>query len=182
MPRKFLKFLLPNRHKLTQKLSNKWYGRPFRELLHDPALWHINRRGSCGAVGMGLFICCLPIPGHTPLAMLGALYWRFNLPLAAIIVWFNNPFSFGPIYYFSYRLGATLLHIKPHHFPNGLTLSWRLISEFSRIWEPLWLGCIIMGSLLALIGYVVLSITWQISIRLRWIQRKQARANNKTTK
>ncbi|HVA55806.1 MAG TPA: DUF2062 domain-containing protein [Gammaproteobacteria bacterium] len=175
MPRKFLNKLIPNRQKLNLKLSNTWYGRPFKELLHDPALWHINRRGSCGAVSMGLFICILPVPGHTPLAMLGALYWRFNLPLAAIIVWFNNPFSFGPIYYFSYRLGASLLHLKPHKFPDGLSLSW-LISEFSRIWEPLWLGCIIVGSLLALIGYVVLSITWQISIRLRWTQRQQARA------
>ncbi|HVC37808.1 MAG TPA: DUF2062 domain-containing protein, partial [Gammaproteobacteria bacterium] len=156
---------------------NKWYVRPFRKVLYDPALWHVNRRGSCSAVAIGLFICCLPIPGHTPLALLAALYWRMNLPLAAITVWFNNPFTFGAIYYFSYRLGAALLHLKPHHF-HDLSLSW-LLAEFSRIWEPLWLGCIIVGILLALIGYVMLSIAWQLSIRLRWYRRQQARAQNK---
>ncbi len=181
MPRKFLNKLMPNRQKLHQKLSNKWYVRPFRKVLSDPLLWHVNRRGSCGAVALGLFICCLPIPGHTPLAVLGAIYWRLNLPLAAVAVWFNNPFTFGAIYYFSYRLGADLLHLKPHHFPPQLSLSW-MLGEFSRIWEPLWLGCIIVGMVLAIIGYVMLHIAWQLSIRLRWYRRQQARAHSNTIK
>jgi uncharacterized protein len=179
MPRKFLNKLMPNRQKLRQKLSNKWYGGPFRKVLYDPALWHVNRRSSSGAVAIALFICCLPIPGHTPLALLAALYWRLNLPLAAVSVWFNNPFTFGAIYYFSYRLGASLLHIKPLHF-HDLSLNW-LLKEFPRIWEPLWLGCIIVGILLALTGYVVLSIAWQLSIRLRWYRRQQTRARDTST-
>ncbi|MGH8320689.1 MAG: DUF2062 domain-containing protein [Gammaproteobacteria bacterium] len=178
MPRRFLNKFMPDRQKLRQKLDSKWYLRPFRELLYDPALWHINRRGTCGALAMGLFICCLPIPGHTPLAILGALYWRFNLPLAAVTVWFNNPFTMGAIYYICYKLGATLLHVNSLPFPGHFSLDW-LFREFSNIWEPLWLGCIIVGLLLSLVGYVALRITWSISIRRRWRRRARERAIKK---
>lgn len=180
MPRKFLNKLMPDRQKLRKKLSSKWYVQPFRELLSDPALWHVSRRGSTGAIAIGLFICCLPIPGHMLLAVLAALYWRLNLPLAVLTVWFNNPLTFGVIYYGSYRLGALLLHLKHHPFPQHLSFDW-LFMELSRIWEPLWLGCIVVGMLLALIGYVALSLIWQVSIRTRWHrrQRQQAQQNSK---
>ncbi|MHB8424116.1 MAG: DUF2062 domain-containing protein [Gammaproteobacteria bacterium] len=178
MPRKFLNKLMPDRQRLRNKLRDKWYVRPFKDLLYDPALWHINRRGSCGALALGLFICCLPVPGHMLLAVLGAFYWRFNIPIAVVSVWANNPLTMGPIYYFSYQLGAHILRQKPHPFPDELSINW-LISEFSRIWEPLWLGCIIAGILLAGIGYIVLSITWQVSIRLRWHRRQRERNDKK---
>ncbi|MGA9852313.1 MAG: DUF2062 domain-containing protein [Gammaproteobacteria bacterium] len=174
MPRKFLNKFLPGRKKI-QKLSGKWYLRPFKELILDPALWHVNRHGTCAALAMGLFICCLPIPGHTPLAILGAFLWRLNLPLAVAAVWLNNPLTAGAIYYGSYKLGAILLRVRLLPFPHHFSLDW-LFAEFSRIWAPLWLGCIIVGILLALVGFVVLSIAWQISIRARWRKRRQERA------
>ena len=174
MPRKFLKKLMPDRHELHARLHKKWYMRPFQTLLHDPALWHINRHGSCGAFALGLFICCLPIPGHMLLAVLGALYWRLNLPIAVVSVWANNPLTFGAIYYFSYKLGTILLNLQPHPFPKHMSLQW-LISEFNHIWEPLWLGCILMGLALALAGYIGLRLTWAVSIRSRWLNRQRER-------
>lgn len=175
MPRKFLNKLMPNRQKLRTKLSGKWYVRPFQEVLYDPALWHVNRRGSTAAIAIGLFICCMPLPGHMLLAVLAALYWRLNIPLAVVAVWFNNPLTFGPIYYLNYRLGALLLHVSHHPFPRYLSFDW-LFMELSTIWEPLWLGSIIAGILLALIGYVTFSIIWQVSIRTRWRKRQRKRA------
>lgn len=179
MPRKFLNKLMPDRQKLRAKLSKKWYVQPFRGVLADPAVWHVNRRGSTGAIAIGLFICCMPIPGHMLLAVLAALYWRLNLPLAVLTVWFNNPLTFGAIYYGSYRLGSVLLHLHPHPFPEHFSFDW-LFMELSRIWEPLWLGCIIVGMLLALVGYVSLSILWQVSIRTRWRKRARRRAAEKS--
>lgn len=174
MPRKFLNKLMPDRHALHAQLHGKWYMRPFQALLHDPGLWHINRRGSCGAFALGLFICCMPIPGHMLLAVLGALYWRFNLPIAVVSVWANNPLTFGPIYYLSYKFGTLILHLKPHPFPEHMSLHW-LLAEFTHIWEPLWLGCILTGLLFALIGYIGLRITWRVSIRRRWNRRQRER-------
>lgn len=176
MARRFPNRWMPDPQKLRKKLGSKWYLRPFRELIYEPSLWHANRRSTCGALAMGLFICCMPVPGHTVYAILGALWWRLNLPLAIITVWFNNPFTMGAIYFGSYKLGARILHVHALPFPHHhFTFDW-LFQEFSRIWAPLVLGCVILGLILALIGYVTLSIVWQISIRSRWRQRQRERA------
>lgn len=174
MPRKFLNKLLPDHKALRQRLGDKWYVRPFQGLLHNPALWHATRRTSSGALALALFICCLPIPGHMLLAVLGALYWRLNLPIAVVGVWFNNPFTLGPIYYSGYELGVWLLREQPRHFPLRISLKW-LLAEISSIWEPLWLGSVLLGLMLAAIGYLLLESAWQISIRLRWQRRRAAR-------
>lgn len=181
MPRKLLTKLLPDRQALRKKLGSKWYVRPFQALLHDPALWHIGRHSSCGALALALFICCLPIPGHMLLAVLGALYWRLNLPIAVAGVWVNNPFTLGPIYYGGYKIGALMLGIRPHHFPDELTLSW-LLTELYHIWEPLWLGCVVLGVTLAVLGYILLALAWQLSIRSRWLRRQSLRRLQHTDK
>jgi uncharacterized protein len=174
MARKFLNKYLPDREELHARLHGKWYMRPFDLLLHDPALWHVDRRGSCQALALGLFICCLPVPGHTVLAVLGALYWRVNLPVAFASVWVNNPLTFGPIYYFGYKLGSWLLQHHARHFPETITAEW-LISEFKHIWVPLWLGGIVEGLLFALIGYAALDLAWRLSITGRWKLRQAQR-------
>ncbi|HET7921595.1 MAG TPA: DUF2062 domain-containing protein [Gammaproteobacteria bacterium] len=175
MPRKFLKKLMPDRHALHARLHGAWYMRPFQALLHDPALWHINRRGSCGALALGLFICCLPVPGHMLLAVLGALFWRFNLPIAVVSVWANNPLTFGPIYYLGYKIGTLILQLSPHPFPAHMSFHW-ILAEFRHIWEPLWLGSVLLGMVFAFAGYAALRFTWYVSIRGRWLRRRHARA------
>lgn len=171
---------MPNSQKLRAKLRGKWYLRPFKDLVYDPALWHANRHSTSGAFAMGLFICCMPFPGHTLYAILGSLWWRLNLPLAVITVWLNNPFTMGAIYYGSYRLGARILGVYALPFPRHFSFNW-LFQEFSRIWAPLVLGCVILGLILALIGYVALSIVWQVSIRGRWHHRQRERARKHIT-
>ncbi|MGH8278253.1 MAG: DUF2062 domain-containing protein [Gammaproteobacteria bacterium] len=175
MPRSFLSRWMPDPQTLRRRLSGKWYLRPFKELIYEPSLWRANRRSTQGALAMGLFICCMPVPGHTLYAILGSLWWRLNLPLAFITVWFNNPFTMGAIYYGSYKLGSRILgvHALPfrhHHFSFG----W-LLQEAGRIWQPLLLGCVIIGLAAALVGYIALSVAWQISIRSRWHHRQRIR-------
>src|SRR5579864_6645805 len=167
MPRKFLNRLLPDQEAIHRRLHGKWYMRPFDLLLHEPALWHVGRRGTAQAMAMGVMICCLPIPGHMLLAVLGALYFRANMPLALAAVWVNNPLTFGPIYYFGYKLGSWLLHHRPHPFPEQLTLIW-MWSEIRYIWAPLWLGCLMEGALFALIAYFSMDVAWRVSITRRW--------------
>ncbi len=174
MARKFLIKYLPDRETLHAKLHGKWYMRPFDVLLHDPALWHIGRRGSCQSLALGLFLCCLPLPGHSVLVVFAAIYWRVNLPVAFAAVWINNPLTFGPIYYFGYKLGSWLLQHRARHFPDKITLDW-LVSEFKHIWAPLWLGGIMEGLLFALIGYAALDLAWRLSIAGRWKLRQVER-------
>ena len=174
MARKFLSKFLPDREAIHARLHGKWYMRPFDLLLHDPALWHIGRRGTCQALALAAFTSCMPIPGHTLLAIFGAIYWRINLPVAIAGVWINNPLTIGPIYFFGYKLGTWLLHTRPRHLPDQMSVEW-LIAEFRHIWVPLWVGCVVEGLLFALIAYAILDVAWRLSITGRWKLRQAER-------
>ncbi len=185
MPRKFLSKFLPDREKLHQRLHGKWYMRPFDFLMHDPALWHIGRSGTSKALALGMFICCLPIPGHMVLAVLGSLYFRINMPVAVAAVWVNNPLTIGPIYYVAFKLGKYLLHLlhaEPdiHGMPHE-----GLMPELARAWhilEPVFLGGVIEGLVFAVVGYAVLDLTWRLSINGRWRLRRKARRTTRKAK
>lgn len=176
MPRKFLNRYLPDQETIHRKLHAKWYMRPFDFLWHEPALWHISRRGTCGALALGAFISCLPVPGHMVLAVLGAIYWRVNLPVALAAIWINNPLTIGPIYYTAYRLGRwglDVLHMLPQpREPNATALH---SAELAHTWhavESVLLGGVIEGLLFALMGYFALDMAWRLSIRGRWKLRQ----------
>ena len=180
MARKFLSKFLPDREAIHARLHGKWYMRPFDFLWHDPALWHVGRRGTCRALALGAFICCLPVPGHMVLAVLGALYWRINMPVAVAAVWINNPLTFGPIYYLGYKLGKFLLN--PLH-PNLETrsapsqvLHTPELSHVLHAAESVLLGCVTEGLIFAVVAYAVFDVAWRLSIRGRWKLRQAERA------
>src|SRR5579863_2973619 len=179
MPRKFLNKFLPDRDTLHAKLHGKWYLRPFDFMMHDPALWHIGRRGTCRALALGAFVCCLPVPGHIFIAVLGALYWRVNMPVAMAAVWINNPLTIGPIYFIAYKLGEHILRVLHlgEDTRGAITQPW-LVPELSKAWhilEPVLLGGVIEGLLFAIVAYVAFDLAWRLSIRGRWKIRQAAR-------
>src|SRR5215469_6927660 len=179
MPRKFLTRLLPDQETLHARLHGKWYMRPFDYLLHDPAFWYIGRRCTCQALALGAFICCLPIPGHTVLAVLGALYWRINIPVAVAAVWINNPLTIGPIYFIAYELGKHILdvlHLRAE--TRGAIVHPWLAPELSKAWhilEPVLPGGVIEGLVFALLAYTGFDLAWRLSIRGRWRRRLRLR-------
>lgn len=182
MPRKFLNRFLPDQEKLHAKLHGKWYLKPFDFLWHDPALWHIGRRGTCRALALGAFIACMPVPGHMAFAVLGALYWRINLPVAVAAVWINNPLTFGPIYFVGYKLGRWLLdpfHLGGAAGHDSVTHVWHA-PELTHTWhaiEAVLVGCVVEGLIFASVAYTVFDLAWRLSIRGRWRLRTLERRN-----
>lgn len=136
---------------------------PFRHLLHDNHLWGIRRKTVVPAVAWGTFVAFLPIPGHVLVAVLGSLPIRCNIPVAALSTFVSNPVTIGPIYYFSYLVGAKLLGITPGPFAIELSLEW-LTGTFLSLWQPLLLGCVLVGTVAALIAYVFLDVFWRFSL------------------
>ncbi len=159
MPRRFFrKFALKRQH-----FHGHWYLAPFDHLLHDQRLWGVRRRTIVPAFALGLFIAFQPFPGHTLIGALLALAFRINIPVAALTTFVSNPLTIGPMFIFSYQLGRRLLRLEP--LPLDFELSWGwLSSSFIHIWQPLMLGCVLLGSLAALIGYVSLDLLWRASI------------------
>ena len=51
MPKKFIRRFLPDPQSIKQNKALKIFG----SVLHEPNLWHLNRRSASGAFGIGLF-------------------------------------------------------------------------------------------------------------------------------
>ena len=157
----------------------KWYLSPFAHLLHDPNLWGIRRRNVVPAFSLGIFVAFLPFPGHMLTAALLALALRVNIPVAAVSTWVINPVVMYPAYTFAYDLGRFLLGRGPHPLDFELSFAW-LIDGFSHVWEPLLLGCVLLGALSSLVGFVALDLLWRASIS-GYLKRRRSRKSSQNT-
>lgn len=159
MPRRFFRKFAFKRHQITeQRLVS-----PFQHLMHDQNLWGIRRKTVVPAMAWGVFVAFMPIPGHVLVAVLGSLLIRCNIPVAALATFVSNPLTIAPIFYFSYRVGVDLLGWPVAPFDIELSIDW-LQSTFATIWQPLVLGSVFVGSIAALIAYVLLDVLWRFSI------------------
>ena len=129
----------------------------------DPNLWGIRRRTIVPAFALGLFISYVPLPGHPLQAALLALALGVNIPVAAVTTFVSNPLTMGPMYYLAYEVGEALLGHEPQPFEFELSIDW-VTHQFLEIWQPLVIGCLMLGSALALVGYVTLDIIWRASL------------------
>lgn len=105
MPKKQLKAWLPTPEQLAQNRVIKLFA-PF---LADPRLWHMNRGSMVRAVFVGVMCAFFPLPGQMPLALLGAILVRANVPMSIALTWITNPLTGIPVFWVAYWLGATLL-------------------------------------------------------------------------
>ena len=105
MPKQRLKAWLPTPEKLHQNRIVRWFA-PF---LADARLWHMNRNSLGRAVYIGVLCAFFPLPGQMPLAIIGALLFRANVPMAIALTWLTNPLTTIPIFWAAYCVGAFLL-------------------------------------------------------------------------
>ena len=147
---------------------------PFRHLLHDHRLWGIRRKTVVPAFSLGLFVACLPFPGHPLVAAIAALLLHINVPVALVTTFISNPLTMGPLYYFAYRLGAGLLSLDSTQFDFELSFDW-VTDTFVDIWQPMLLGAVLVGACLALIGYILLDLLWRWSLADYKIRKRRKR-------
>jgi uncharacterized protein (DUF2062 family) len=171
MPRKFIKRLLPDHRKVRDHRHLRLFGK----LLHDPNLWHLNRRSAAGAFAVGLFVAFVPIPFQMVLAAAVAILVRVNLPLSAALVWLTNPITMPPMFYFAYRVGAWLLQTPPREVTFEISAEW-LATEMGAVWEPFLLGCFVCGAVSASIGYFAIRGLWRLQLVRHHRRKKDDRA------
>lgn len=159
MPRRFFRKFAVKRH----HVSERWFLTPFRHMLHDQRLWGIRRKNVVPAFALGLFVACMPFPFHIAQAALLALALRIHIPVAALSTFASNPLTMGPIFYFCYRVGANLLRVPETPFVFEMSLDW-VTHTFVSIWQPMLLGCVLVGAVAALIGFLLLDALWRYSI------------------
>jgi uncharacterized protein len=171
MPREFLKRFMPTPHEIR---SNR-YLKIFGTILHEPNLWHMNRRSIAGAFAVGMFFMWMPVPMQMVFAAGGAILFRTNLPLSIALVWITNPVTIPPMFYFAYVVGTWVIGVPAMHFHFELSLHW-LVNELSAIWKPFLTGCFLLAIISSITGYFTISNIWRYSV-----MKKRARRNGKKT-
>ena len=119
--------------------------------LTDPELWKWNKRTIAKAFAIGLFCAFLPMPAHTFLAAILAVLFSANILLSMFMVWVNNPITIVPIYYFTYKLGTSIMGIEmdpDFEFSFGY-----LMDNLGVATLALWIGGIIVSIVSAILGY-----------------------------
>jgi len=153
------------------RVRNHRHLRMFGRRLHDPNLWHLNRRSVSGAVGAGLFLAFVPVPFQMILAAGAAILLRINLPLSVVLVWITNPVTIPAIFYFAYLVGNWTLGTPPQATEFEMSMQW-FGHSLNGIWRPLLLGSFICGTVSGLTGYVTMRLFWRWSIAKQWKKRR----------
>lgn len=162
--------------------------KPFAPYLDRHFLWQFNRKSVAGGLAVGLFFGILSPFAQILLAAIGAIVLRVNLPVAAFATLSTNPLTVPPLYYAAYQLGSFLTasdedirHLagsgtaQNYYDQLGQVLrSFPLFIEWALSFGlPLMLGLAIIATVSAILGYVAVSLLWQLSVRLRWHKRRR---------
>lgn len=178
MPKQRLKSWLPTPERLRESRIIRWFA-PF---LADPRLWHMNRGSLVRAIYIGVLCAFFPLPGQMPLAIIGALIFRANVPMAIALTWITNPLTAIPVYWFCYSVGAILLDepligIRTVGIIITETSLWLtgngnnpfIIHTFSL--KAFILGLIICGSVSSIVAGLLFRAVWQYRMVADWRKR-----------
>lgn len=202
MARKFLKRILPEQSDIEQSKVLKALG-PW--VLH-PAVWSLHRRSVAGGVAAGLFCGLFPAPFQMLGAAMASFLFHWNLPVAVFTTLYTNPLTFIPLYVVALKLGIVVLNAvlpKGHHaatgsaaatdaaasdaaFPPPPDFDWTQPIQSSvdlGQWAlgmgwPLLVGVFLLALILAISGYIVTRIGWNVWVRYEVIQRRKRRTHH----
>jgi uncharacterized protein len=164
---------VPNPETITKHKNLQFLG----DRLHTPNLWHINRHSVSAAVAIGLFFAWVPTPTQMLFAAIAALYFRAHLLVSVALVWVTNPITMPPMFYFAYLVGLRYSHsaASSDDFVFSLEGMW---TGLEHVIGPFLLGCLIMGLVCSLGGYIGMDAFWRYHIKKRWADRKQKRSGH----
>ncbi len=172
MPKKLLKKYMPDPEKLKQQKSLQFLG----DRLHEPNLWHLNRRSVSLAFAVGLFAAWIPTPGQMAIAAVAAFYFRANLPLSVALVWVSNPITMPAMFYFAYLLG--LFFMGDASSSTGIEFNVdSILANLGEIGGPLLLGCLVLGIVSAILGYFGIQIYWRYYVGKQWKRRNKRKTS-----
>ena len=174
MAKKLIKKYLPHPKIITDNRLIRLLG----PRLHDPSLWHINRKSFSGAIAVGVFFAFMPVPFQMLLAALAAISLRFNILVAVSTVWISNPITLAPMFYFCYRIGAAILDTHADNFNFELSFDW-VVTGMLDIWQPLLLGCLVVGLVSATVSYWLMQFLWRYHLLTRIKNRRESRRRRK---
>lgn len=165
--KQWLKGVIPDRTRIREHKHLRIFGK----LLHDPNLWHLNRRSASGAFAVGMFVMYLPPLGQMVIAAAAAIAFRVNLPISVTLVWITNPITIPPMFYLAYRVGSWILGSPVETFDVEFWLEWR---NWLTLVTPMLIGSLVCATLCSAAGYLAIQGIWRWSL-VRQIKLRKAR-------
>lgn len=142
------------------------------EPLADPRLWTLSRRRVARGAAIGALFCVIPLPVQVPLAVVGAILLRANLPAAVAATLISNPITMVAILTAAWKVGSLVIGevvnspaFDPHRFDFANLLSvqgW--LDAFNGVAEPVAVGLPFVGGALALVVYVGVMTGWRLAV------------------
>lgn len=157
--------------------------RPVRHHFKRPSLWTLTRHTVSRGVAVGFFFAILTPVAQFVFALIASLALRAHPLVAVASTLITNPFTLPFIYYYAYRIGATLtgravsgadVRVSEEAATRALEVTgWvpTLMNWFQSVGWPLIVGVLSLALTLALAGYLVVQATW-IFIRSRVAERE----------
>ncbi|MDO8988102.1 MAG: DUF2062 domain-containing protein [Sideroxyarcus sp.] len=171
--RRFFRKYLPDHESIRRQ---RWL-QPVQHWLKHPNLWHLHRRSVAGGVAIGLFCGLVPGPLQMISAVLLAVLFRVNLPVAAVTTLYTNPFTIVPLYLLAYEIGvrvigasnAAAVQAFPEiHWTEGFAEVWAWMVALGK---PLLIGLPLLGVVLAICGYICVRVAWRLLVVWKWHRR-----------
>lgn len=170
MPKKTIRRFMPDHH----TVKNNKHLQIFGDLLHNPNLWHLNRRSVAKAFAVGLFFAFIPVPFQMVLAAGIAIIVHSNLPLSIALVWITNPLTMPAIFYFCYVVGTWMVGDSGGEFHFEASWQW-VVDSLSTIGPAFMVGCITLATVFAILGYFSMQALWRYNVAKEWKKRQQSR-------
>jgi uncharacterized protein (DUF2062 family) len=156
---------LPSRDALS---AHPWL-QPVASRLLDPQLWRLQHEAVARGVAVGIFWAFVIPFAQMVVAAAHCIWWRANVPAAALMTMITNPLTIGFWLWLAYQTGALVLGEQMGQAASigvGAT-SW--LAEFG--WPTvLGMGMFAIGG--AALGYVGVKLVWRLRI---WRRRRVRR-------
>lgn len=154
--------------------------RPFADRILRSELWRFTQRSVPRGVALGMLAGFLVPVGQIFVAAFLALPLRANVPIATLVTFITNPFTYPFWLVAANRLGNLILRVDamtPTRAINeGLASpAWQWWSWFVREAGVTAFGFAVIGILGAAIGYLVASLGWRWWIARKWSARRVER-------
>lgn len=138
----------------------------------DPRLWTLSRRRVARGAAIGAFFCVIPLPVQVPLAIVGAILTRANLPAAVAATLISNPLTMVAILTAAWKIGTLVIDevasappFDPHRFDfSNLVTVQGWLDAFDGVWVPVAAGLPFVGAALAATVYGIVMIGWRLAV------------------
>jgi len=158
-----------------EEMARNRYLRPFKHRFLSPELWRFTRRSVPRGVALGLFAAFIVPIGQIFLAAFLALPARANMPLAALVTFVTNPFSFPFWIYVANQLGRVMLNIDAaiggianEEMSSG---RWSWLFDFFQEAGVTVFGFFVLAVVTSSLGYVLSGWAWRFMVARRRAKR-----------